>query len=95
MGTRSSVKRHRELSICGINLWFDICFVVVWCCVFKFTFLPVSERHPLLLIQHFTCLAEGRCEQLAAMESCKPSRGQLNLALCRFTKPQMGPGGLM
>lgn len=70
MGTRRSVKRHRELFIRGINLLFNICFVVGLCCVFKFTFLPVSSTcTQVLLIQDFTCLAEGSFKQLAAMEA--------------------------
>lgn len=67
MGTRRSVKRHRELFIRGINLLFDICFVVGLCCVFKFTIRPVSSK--VLLIQRFARLAEGSFQQLAAMEA--------------------------
>lgn len=67
MGTRCSVKHHRELSICGINLWFDICFVVVWCCVFKFTFLPVSLKGT-----HFCWFSTSRAWQKAIVNSWQP-----------------------
>lgn len=70
MGTRLPVKRHLELFIRRINLLFNICFVLGWCCVFKFTFLPVSSKGTqFLLIQDFTCLAEGRSKQLTALEA--------------------------
>lgn len=71
MGTRPSVKRHLELFILGIHLLFNIRFVLGWCCVFKFTFLPVSFKGTqFLLIQDFTCFAaEGSSKQLAALEA--------------------------
>lgn len=48
MGTRLSVKRHLELFIHGINLLFNICFVLGWC-----LFLNLHFSQFLLKVPNF------------------------------------------